>query len=274
MAVNNPYLFGDHATDRQRLEMQNFLFSNYLRTNLARIIGPKARSILELGCGEGQLGRVMREIYPQARLVGIDKDAEAVAQAKQTAQEMGLRNVEYIVGDLEGEFPPGPFDLIYAAFVLGVSIPHPDRAIRQAYEALQPGGYFWVKDIPPDYAQAVNDRSYRKLAHMTNQALTAIGGHPEIMNEIRGLLTAAGFVDIREEEETYGLGGTTPEGQAMLAAQLGVFHNARAIISKVHRVPESEIEKLYLDVCNAALRSSKELGIERIVNVIARRPTG
>lgn len=271
MAVDNPYIFGDRATDRQRLEMQNFLFSNYLRANLKRIVGPNIRNILEINCAEGQLGRVMREVYPQATLLGIDKDAEALARARQTTHELGLRNMEYRLADIEEALPAGPFDLIYAAFVL-FSTPHPARVIELAYQALRPGGYLWIKDVPTDYAQAIDHRSYRKLAEMTNQALAAIGAHPNIMNEVKGLLPAAGFVDLREEEEYYGLGGTSEEGQAMLAAQLGVFHNARAVISKVHRVPESEIERLYLDVCTAALRSSKELGTERLVNIVARRP--
>ncbi|HMA36123.1 MAG TPA: methyltransferase domain-containing protein [Chloroflexia bacterium] len=271
MAVNNPYIFGDRATDRQRLEMQNFLYSTYLRTNLARIIGPQVRKILELGCGEGQLGRVMREVYPQAALLGIDKDADALARARQIAHEVGLHNAEYRLADIEAGFPPGPFDLIYAAFVL-FDTRQPDRVIQQAYRALRPGGFLWIKDIPPDYATAINHRSYHKLAEMTDKALAAIGAHPEIMKEVAGLMSAAGFVDIREEVEVYALGGATPEGQAMLAVQLGVFHNARAVVSKIGHVPESEIERLYLDVCNAALHSTKELGSEQQVNIIAQRP--
>jgi hypothetical protein len=89
---------------------------------------------------------------------------------------------------------------------------------------------------------------------------------------VPALLQAAGFVEIRQEIESYPMGGTTPEGQAMLAAQLGVFHNARSVVSRVCKVPESEIERLYLDICDAALRTSKELGRFPLNNVIARRP--
>jgi len=58
----------------------------------------------------------------------------------------------------------------------------------------------------------------------------------------------------------------------MLATVMGVFYNARGMMSKVHKMPESEIERLYFDVCNTALRNSKELGTEPIANITARRP--
>ncbi|HUS17057.1 MAG TPA: methyltransferase domain-containing protein [Chloroflexia bacterium] len=271
MPATNPYIFGDRATDRQRLDTQNFLFSNYLRENLRRVIGPNVRSILDLGCAEGQLGRVMREIYPQAYLVGVDKDPEAITRAQSTADELQLRNVEYQVADIEQGLPPGPFDLIYGSFVL-FDTRRPEGVLQLAYEALSPGGQLWMKDVPADMETAVNHRAYRKLAEMFLSTVDKLGAHPHIVRELPGLLAAAGFVDIREESEPYVLGGATEEGQVMLATAMGVFHNARGMMSKMHRVSESEIERLYLDVVNAALHSGKELGTEEFINIIARRP--
>jgi len=271
MPAANPYIFGDRATDRQRLETQNFLFSNYLRENLARLVGPNVRSILDLGCAEGQLGRVMREIYPQAYLVGVDKDPEAIARAQSTAEELQLRNVEYQVGDIDQGLPPGPFDLIYGSFVL-FDAPRPARVVQLAYDALAPGGHLWMKDVPPDMLTAINQLPYRKLAEMFIGMMDKLGAHPQIMRELPGLMNAAGFGDIRQESERYVLGGTTEEGQVMLATAMGVFHNARGMMSKVHRVSEGEIERLYLDVVNVALHTNKELGTEEFINVIARRP--
>lgn len=272
MAATNPYIFGDRATDRQRLETQNFLFSNYLRVNLRRVMGPNVRSILDLGCAEGQLGRVMREIYPQAYLVGVDKDPEAIARAQGAAEELQLRNVEYQVGDIEQGLPPGPFDLIYGSFVL-FDTQRPSRVIQLAYEALNPGGQLWMKDVPPEMVTAINQRAYRKLAEMFVSTMDKLGTHPHIVRELPGLMEAAGFTDIHEEVERYVLGGSTEEGQVMLATAMGVFHNARGVMSKVHRVSEGEIEKLYLEVVNAALHTGKELGTEEFINIIARRPT-
>lgn len=272
MAANNPYIFGDPATDRQRLETQTALFSNYIRDNGRRFLGSHIQHILDVGCGEGQLGRVLRDLYgPQTHLVGIDKDERAIVQARTRAQELGLTNVEYIVGDVSESLPPGPFDLVYISMVL-MHMREPPKLVQAAYNVLKPGGYVWIKDLHPDWMTAMNHRSFQKLADLVLSAMEAIGSHPFIGRETPEVLRAAGFIEIREEIESYLLGGATPEGQAMLAAQLGVFHNARSVMSRVRKVPESEIERLYIDVCNAALRSDKELGQEPLLNVIARRP--
>jgi len=269
---DNPYIFGDPDTDRDRLETQSYLFSNYLRANMVSVIGKNIQRILDIGCGEGQLARVMRELYPGATLMGIDKDERAIALAKQRAEDQGLRDIEYVVGDVEQGLPEGPFDLIFSSFLL-IHTRQPHRVIQFAYEALNPGGYLWIKDLDPSWATAINLRSYTKAVELVNSALTAVGGNPFLVRQLPDLLQAAGFVDIHAiENETYALGGATPEGRAMLAIVLGVIYNARGMVSRVHKIPESEIERLYLDVCNAALRTDKELGVERIANYTARHP--
>jgi 2-polyprenyl-3-methyl-5-hydroxy-6-metoxy-1,4-benzoquinol methylase len=267
----NPYMFGDPATDRHRLETQTRLFSNFIRANAVRLVGKGIKNILDVGCGEGQLDAVLHEIYPQARLVAIDKDERAIIHARKQAQELGLEDVEFLVGDVTQGLPAGPFDLVYNSLVL-LHLREPAQVIQAVYQVLQPGGYIWIKDLHPTWATAMNHRSYRRLADLTASLMETIGAHPFLLNELPHLLTAAGFVDIRQELEEYPLGGATPEGQAFLATQLGVFYNARAMMSKLHKVPESEIERLYLDVCNAALRSTKEVGTESVANLIARRP--
>src|SRR5579859_645987 len=272
MAAENPYIFGDPAMDRRRLEAQTQLFSSFIRANAVRLAGRGVQRILDIGCGEGQLGLVLRDIYaPQAQLVGIDKDERAIALARAHAREQGAANVEFVVGDVMAGLPPGPFDLVYDSLVL-VHLHEPEKVIAAAWAVLKPGGSFWVKEVHPQWMAATNQRSFQKLADYMMATATAIGGHPYIGGDLPRLLAAAGFIDIREEIEEYPLGGTTPEGRAMLATQLGVFHNARGMISRMQKVTEREIERLYLDVCNAALRSSQALGNEPFINFIARRP--
>ncbi|HUS17058.1 MAG TPA: class I SAM-dependent methyltransferase [Chloroflexia bacterium] len=271
MDADNPYIFGDPATDRQRLETQNAVFSDFLRANLRRVAGPDVHSILDVGCGEGQMDPVLRELYPHARIVGVDKDERAIARARSTADELGLVNIEYQACDVEHGLPPGPFDLIYASFVL-LHTHRPDRVVAAMFAALRPGGCLWVKDLHPGFPKAINLRAYQRLADMLLSAMAGLGVHPHLASELPGYLTAEGFVEITEQAESYPLGGATPLGQAMLATVMGVFYNSRGMISKVHKVAESEIERLYFDVCNTALRNSKELGTEAIANITARRP--
>ena len=274
MITRNPYLLGDPAVDRQRLMTQTLLFSDYVRGAAHRLVGTHIQSILDLGCGEGQLGLLLQQLYsPRPRLMGIDNDEQAIATARARAQELGLANVEFQVGDAmdPDTLAPGAFDLVYISLLL-LHLRRPDKAIAAAYRALRPGGYIWIKELHPDLRTAIKHPSFKKLGDIMGDTATALGGNSFISVEVPAMLTATGFVDIQSEIEYYLLGGPTPEGQATLATILGAMHHARHIMSKMTEVPVSEIERLYFDICNHALRSRKELGRAPYANFVARRP--
>src|SRR5579859_700585 len=264
MADNKAYIFGDPARDRQRLQIQNEVFSGYLRTHMARLVGSDMQSILDLGCGEGLAQSILHEIYPRAKLVGVDKDPRAIARAQETAVEQGLHHTEYVVGDVEQALPAGPFDLIYISLVL-LHTHLPAKILELAYAVLRPGGQIWIRDLVgiDDSIAAIDHPAYHRLAELVFQAHTAIGGNSDIMLLLPGLLTAAGFVDIRQVYEEYPMGGPTAEGQAMLASTLGVYYNARPMVSKTLKVAMSELERLHGEVCNLALRSPQPIGTQR-----------
>lgn len=271
MTIDNPYIFGNPEIDRQRLVTQALLFKPFLLSHVAPLVGGNVRRILDVGCGDGVLAQVLLEIYPQAQLVGIDRNPQAIERARATAEEIGLRGAEYVVGDVEEGLPPGPFDLVYISFVL-LHTRRPDKIVQAVYDILRPGGFIWVKDLDPGWATALQSPSYRKLVNMIVGAMTTMGAHPNITLELPALLGQTGFVNFQQLDESYVLGGMTTEGRTMLAVILGVFYNARAMLSKMHNISEAELERLHLDLCNAALRSNKELGREEIANIVAMRP--
>jgi 2-polyprenyl-3-methyl-5-hydroxy-6-metoxy-1,4-benzoquinol methylase len=269
---DSPYIFGDAETDRYRLETQTRLFSDYIRKNAHRFAGDNVNSILDLGCGEGQLGFVLREVYPQAHLVGIDKDEKAIVVAKSKAAALGVANVEFVVGNIEEALPPGPFDLVYASIVMIHTRAH-QRIAELVKDSLRPGGHFWIKDL--DATGVINAYelpSYKKVAGMWFETLARVGAHPYVADELPELLKQAGFEDIEREDEIYPLGGNSEAGRAMLAITMGAVYNGRALMSKVIGVPEQDIVKLYLDVINTATLAKGEIGAEKMVNIIARQP--
>src|SRR6478672_13201495 len=105
--VDNPYLFGNPEPDRLRLETQSRLLSERLRQNAPHFIQGPVTRILDLGCGDDQLGRVLCKLYPEAHLLGVDKDEKAIRTAQARAQEQGLTHAEYRVGDVNDPLPEG-----------------------------------------------------------------------------------------------------------------------------------------------------------------------
>jgi SAM-dependent methyltransferase len=274
MTTNNPYIFGDPALDRERLKTQTRLFSDYIQANARRLVGPQIHSILDLGCGEGQLGLLLQDVYgPQTRLVGIDKDDRAIATAQQRAIESGQTTAEFRVNDVTAldVVPPGDFDLVYISLLL-LHLQRVDKALALAYNSLRPGGAIWIKDIHINLRTAIKHPAFKKIGDIMGDAMTMIGVNSFISVEVPRLLQTAGFSDIYEEVEQYPLGGPTLEGQATLATILGAFHHARHMMSQMTRVPVAEIERLYMDICQHALYSRTEIGSASYANITARRP--
>jgi tRNA (cmo5U34)-methyltransferase len=106
--------------------------------------------VLDLGCGPGYVAHLILEKRPGLSIVGIDRNAQALAQAK-----INLANYagEFtaVTGDLEDiagiDAPAGPFRAIYTALTFHDL---PDAAkqavIGWAAQHLAPGGYFLLYD--------------------------------------------------------------------------------------------------------------------------------
>lgn len=275
VAQDNPYIFGDPATDRNRLETQTRLFSNYIRANAHRFVGDKVQHILDLGCGEGQLGFVLYNLYHDARLVGIDKDERAIDAAWLRAQVSGAIEAEFIVGDIEQGLPPASFDLIYASTVL-IHTHQPKHVIELAWQHLTPGGHLWVKDFDPaifaDHAmQAYCGGKYLAMLRLLMDTVQVIGGNPYCVSHLPTWMREIGFVNVRHEREENPIGGRDEVGRTIMALGLGAFYNARSVVSKVQGIPEYDLVQMYSEVINEAMKD-KEPSRTWVANVIAQKP--
>jgi SAM-dependent methyltransferase len=264
------YELYDPQADRSRLAVQSRVFGSYLRTHAPQFVGPTVRHILDLGCGEGQLGRTLLRVYPTARLVGLDRDAAAIAHA-QHARPARRQQIEFRIGDMEQSLPSGPFDLIYASLSLA-HLHRPAVLVPALYAALAPGGVLWIKDKGPDMAQAGTHPAYQQLVRWCFSALAALGGHLDIIAELRPLLARAGFREEHWEVEAYPLGGRSATGRAMLSNVLHLFAATQPVITRVHQVSAQEIAALSVTVAQAARQSAEPLGICPFSNLVVRRP--
>jgi len=119
----------------------------HMAGRILRLAGahPRAR-VLSLGCGIGDTELL---IAPRVgELVGIDISPAAIRQARQDAEEAGVRNAKFLEGSLEDQsFQACSFDLIFAIFFLHHQ---PDGAVLETIarcrELLAPGGCFYSLD--------------------------------------------------------------------------------------------------------------------------------
>ncbi|WP_405646299.1 SAM-dependent methyltransferase [Streptomyces uncialis] len=130
----------------------------------ARIVTRLARTgpatVLDIGCGWGELMLRVLEATPGATGLGIDLNAEDIARGRANAVARGLAGrVEFVVGSAAGT-PRGPADLVLclgASHALSDETPpkHTAAALHALRELVAPGGRvllgegFWQRAPTP-----------------------------------------------------------------------------------------------------------------------------
>jgi ArsR family transcriptional regulator len=110
---------------------------------LLRVLPPLV--VADLGSGEGLLSQLLAR--RARKVIAVDNSERIVAYGANKAKKMGLKNLEFRLGNLES--PPiqsGSVDLV----VLSQALHHardPGQAIRSAYNILAPLGQIMILDL-------------------------------------------------------------------------------------------------------------------------------
>ncbi|WP_244514710.1 class I SAM-dependent methyltransferase [Ensifer sp. LCM 4579] len=111
---------------------------------------PPGASVLEIGCGTGRNLAMIGELYPEARLFGLDISAEMLVTARAKLKRHGRPDAVLRVADATdfraASFGEKGFDRIVISYALSM-IPAWERAIDAAIEALSPGGSLHIADF-------------------------------------------------------------------------------------------------------------------------------
>lgn len=105
-------------------------------------------SLLECGCGSGELLLRLRDRYPGIKLFGIDLAHRSMIWAKEGP--LRASNVHFIEGDIAAlSIGSNRFDRVLCSSVLWY-VPNPYAAIEEIVRVLKPGGRF-VFDVRNPY---------------------------------------------------------------------------------------------------------------------------
>lgn len=101
--------------------------------------------IADLGAGDGSFALLLAQAA--TRVIAVDSSQKMLDVASEQALRHGVRNVEFRLGDME-ELPidDGAVDLIFFSQSLHHA-GHPERAVREAWRILRPGGRIVVLDL-------------------------------------------------------------------------------------------------------------------------------
>ncbi len=106
---------------------------------LNRIDAEAPADVFDLGCGAGNVTRLLRARWPQARITGVDSSDAMLARAASIAPD-----VEWLQADLASWEPPRRAGVIYSNAALHWLSDHPAMLVR-LLGALRPGGTLAVQ---------------------------------------------------------------------------------------------------------------------------------
>ena len=109
---------------------------------------PSDATVLDAGCGTGEITQRLAEMFPQSRLLGIDIIDSHLDAARTRCASLGSRVAFENRSIFELGLPDGQFDLVVCRHVLQ-AIPHADRAIAELARVTKRGG--WLHLIAEDY---------------------------------------------------------------------------------------------------------------------------
>ncbi len=149
---------------------------------------------LDVGCGTGTLTLALKRAAPEATVVGLDADPEALARARHKAEQAGL-SLELHEGlASQADLPSAGFDRVAASlFFHHLEPDEKARTLDRVLAWLRPGGELHVADW---------SRPHDPLMRALFVPVQLLDGFANTADHVGGrfpaLLDAAGFEDIRE----------------------------------------------------------------------------
>ena len=135
-------------------------------------------TVVDLGCGPGQLSAVLRARWPQATVHGVDSSAAMIERARTDDPDPRTR---YELADVATWTPEGPVDVMVSN-ALFQWVPEPLAVVERLAGHVRPGGTFALQ-VPGNFDQP----SHRLLHEISGREPYA--AHTRDLHEARGTET-------------------------------------------------------------------------------------
>ena len=189
--------------------------------------------VLDLGSGAGfDCFLASNKVGPEGRVIGVDMTEEMVARARDNASKGGYKNIEFRQGEIENlPVKDSTIDVIISNCVINL-VPNKDKAFKEAFRVLKPGGRLMVSDIV----------LLKKLPDFVKDSIEAYVGciaGAATKDRYLGAIKSAGFGDVTVIDETvFPLDCMTNDstGQAILKSLKGTPEQLKEVQNSISSI--------------------------------------
>ena len=195
--MSNRPVFSNKVAENYEKLMGPLFFESYAIDMVSRIPA-NTNSILEIAAGTGQVTRLLKTKFPNARIVGTDLNPGMIETAKQVINAND--KIEWMIADaMELPFESNAFDSVLCQFGL-MFVPDKQIAVNEAFRVLNYEG----KYIFNTWDKIENNFIYKIANEVTNSFFKEepipFWGIPFSMyepDEFSSLMSSAGFKNIK-----------------------------------------------------------------------------
>lgn len=200
------------------------------------------RTIVDAGAGTGTGSLALARRFDTARVVAIDRSTTMLERLRATAREQGVADrIDVVQADLDAPWPEAgtAVDIVWAASSLH-EVADPDRVLREAHAALEPGGLLVVVEMD-DLPRVLPDD---------------VSGRPGLQARCLAALAAANWnshPDWRPHLERAGFQIAAQRGFAVESQSPSAGHYAHTLLSRMRPALDGRLDTADLDALDRQL---------------------
>lgn len=227
---------------------------------------PTHGSVLEVGCGPGELALAVTRLRPEVDVVGVDLSSERIQLAR---ERCSVGRPRFEIGAAESlPFADASFDFVYSRFLFEY-LPDKHAAAAEILRVLKPGGKVVLQDLDGQliWHEPPEPVLHAMIAKVLGE-LARTGFDPMVGRKLFGILRGAGARELAVGVSSYHLivGSIDAESERLWRLKLDI---ARPAIERcLGREQAAEMIARFM----AFLRDPSTLTYSVLFTVVGRKP--